>query len=205
MAGLHQGHALIILEPTEAGRNIEGWGKSAVFPHPLDAITLLPAITFHRSVQDNPWKHLCQVQHWFHTSWLDFPHLEHHLRLAARLAPLRLVRDLSKVFSLFILSSINEKGQWLFPFGVAQSLTFLSGVSSKSKPFAIYLDLACWSSVAGASLMSSIQSWEAVCRCTWTPLKSGQASKCVNSSMRLHFQWFQGTWQIYPVPALTHC
>lgn len=46
MAGLHQGHALIILEPTEVGRKTEGWGKSAVFPHPLDIITLLLAITF---------------------------------------------------------------------------------------------------------------------------------------------------------------
>lgn len=107
-------------------------------------------IHHHRCVQDNPWKHLGQVQHWFHTSWLDFPHLECHLHLAACLASLRLIRDLSKVFSLFTVYSVNEKGQWLFPFGVAQSLTPLSGVSSKSTPIAIYPDLTCSSSVSGA-------------------------------------------------------
>lgn len=153
VAGLHQGRALIIPEPTELRRKTEGWAKSG-------CNNTFPCNNIHhcRSVQDNPWKHLSQVQHWFHTSWLDFPHLECHLRLAACLASLRLVRDLSKVFSPFTVYSIDGKGQWLFPFGVAWSLTSLSGVSSKSKPIAIYLDLTCWSSVAGASLMSSIQS-----------------------------------------------
>lgn len=60
-------------------------------------------IHHRRSVQGNPWKHLGEVQHWLHTSWLDFPHLECHLCLAACLASLRLVRDLSKVFSLLMV------------------------------------------------------------------------------------------------------
>lgn len=158
-------------------------------------------IHHRRSVQDNPWKHLSQVQHWFHTSWLDFPHLECHLHLAACLASLRLVRDLSKVFSLFTVHSINEKGQWLFPYGVAQSLTSLSGVSSKSKPIAIYLDILnlCGWSISydqhpklGSSLevyMNSSKVWTGikVCKLLW------EAS----------FPAIWGIWQIYP--AFTHC